>query len=127
MWNNRRMKAERSERWQREDAAPRLATEIPNLLTLSLQLRNRIEETAIPAKSRTQHVIVARAAALFEVACGEPKCENGGFDITAEILHALRSRKATLEGTAQCGGTVGQGYCRCTLMYVMKATYSEPG
>lgn len=125
-WNNRRIKGERSVRWQREDAAPRLAAEVPELLTLSLQLRNCTEEAALPGRSRTQHVIVERAAALFEVACVEPKCESGGFDVTSDVLHALRHRKETLEGTANCGGSVGQGYCRCTLVYVMKATY-RPG
>lgn len=122
-WNNRRIKGERSERWQREDAAPRLAAEIPELLTLSLQLRNCNDETSMPGRSRIQHTIVERAAALFEVACVEPKCEGGGYDITADILTALRQRRETHEGTAHCNGSVGQGYCRCTLVYVMKATY----
>lgn len=125
-WNNRRIKGERSVRWQREDAAPRLAAEVPELVSLSLQLRNCTEESALPGRSRTQHIIVERAAALFEVACVEPKCEGGGFDVTSEILHALRKRKETFEGTATCNGSVGQGYCRCTLVYVMKATY-RPG
>ena len=47
-WNNRRIKGERSERWQREDAALRLAAEIPELLTLLLQLRNCNDETLMP-------------------------------------------------------------------------------
>lgn len=129
MWNGKRArgdrtgKGERSERWQREDAAPRLTAELPDLLTLSLQLRNRTDDTSTPGRSRIQHVIVARAAALFEIACVEPKCESGGFDLSTDVLAALRQRKETLEGEAQCGGTVGQGYCRCTLLYVMKATY----
>jgi hypothetical protein len=123
MWNSKRVKGERSERWQREDAAARLAAEVPELLTLSLQLRNCTEETSMPGRSRTQHVIVERAAALFEIACVEPKCEGGGYDITSDILHALRQRKETLEGTSRCNGSVAQGYCRCTLIYVMKATY----
>lgn len=123
MWNSKRVRGERSERWQREDAAPRLAAEVPDLLTLSLQLRNCTEETSMPGRSRTQHVIVERAAALFEVACTEHKCEAGGYDITSEIMHALRQRKETAEGSARCNGTVGQGYCRSTLVYVMKATY----
>lgn len=123
MWNSKRVRGERSERWQREDAAPRLATVVPELVTLSLLLRNRTDETSMPGRSRTQHVIVARAAALFEIACVEPKCENGGFDITTDVLRALHERKETLDGSAQCGGSVGQGYCRCTLVYVMKATY----
>lgn len=125
MWNRKRARSERSERWQREDAAPRLAVEVPGLASLSLVLRDCAEDTALRSKSRTQHVIVERAAALFEVACTERKCENGGFDLTKDVLAALRRRETSAEGVAQCNGTVGQGYCRCTLEYVVRATYTD--
>lgn len=124
MAGRRRQIIERSQRWQREDAAPRLSTLVPNLTTLSLQLKDAMDDTSAPANSRVQHIIVARAAALFEVACSEPKCEGGGYDLTSEIMFALRRNDELFNGTAHCNGMVGQNQCRCTLYYSAKATYS---
>jgi hypothetical protein len=125
MANRKRQPIERSQRWQREDAAPRLATLVPNLKALSLSLKDAVDDTSSPANGRVQHIIVPRAAALFEVACTEPKCEGGGYDLTSAIMFALNRKEETFEGTANCNGSVGQGHCRCMLHYSGRATY-EP-
>ena len=125
MWNRKGLRNDRTERWKREDAAPRLAGEIPALQSLSLTLKDVREENGIPGKERTQHVIVERAAALFEIPCAELKCVDGGYDITSDVMNALRRRRDTFEGSTQCRGTVGQGACRCTLFFVARAVYRQ--
>jgi hypothetical protein len=124
MWNRKPTKADRSERWKREDAAPRLATEVPSVKTLALVLKDSRGLQGVSGTERTQHVIVDRAAALFEVACADPKCEDGGHDLTHEVISALKRRQEQFEGTSECRGSVGGAPCRCTLNYRATATYS---
>jgi hypothetical protein len=127
MWNRRPTRTDRSERWKREDAAPRLAEEVPQLRTLSLVLRDSRGLQGVAGTERTQHVVVGRAAALFEIACSDTHCVEGGHDLTHEILSALRRRVAHFEGTNDCGGSIGQGggQCRCTLHYTVRAGYAD--
>jgi hypothetical protein len=127
MWNRKGPRVERNERWKREDAAPRLSAEVPGLQSLSLTLKDVREDHGILGKERIQHIIVERAAALFEIRCAEVKCQDGGYDITSEVMNALRRRRETFDGTSECRGTVGSGSCRCTLVYVARATFADPG
>jgi hypothetical protein len=125
MRNRKPVTSERTERWRREDAAPRLTTEAPSLQSLRLILRDFRVDSGLPGKERVQHVIVARAGARFEIPCSEPKCVEGGYDVTTEILQALKSRCETFEGVVSCRGTVREQPCRCSLSFVGHATYAS--
>src|SRR5690606_13376617 len=99
-WNDRQK--ERTERWQREDDAHRLLTEVPYVESLKLNIEERRATNLVPGSRYTQHIIVGRAAARFEVPCSEPKCQEGGHDITHDILNGLRARQARITGTSTC-------------------------
>lgn len=117
------MTGERAERWRREDAAPRLLERVPSLQTLILSLNDLRGENRVNGTKRMQHVIVARAAALFEIPCSDPKCQNGGYDVTSEVLSFLRLRRESFAGVAECGGMVGHNACRCSLSFAARASY----
>lgn len=114
----------RRQRQEREDAAPRLATEVPNLATLRLVVsfhRNDLEMQ--PAHTRV--VVVERAPALFNIPCADKECRDGGHDFTHEILANLRQKKGSFKGTAMCNGELGSAGARCRgeLRYEATATY----
>ncbi len=67
---------------------------------------------------------MTRAGALFEIPCSEPKCQDGGYDVTADILRALRARREDFEGSSQCRGIVGDKECGCSLMFIGQAHYA---
>ena len=112
-----------AERRQREDTAPRLATEVPKLVTLALAISDG-EPGAIGGSDHTRHVVVARAPALFEMRCGNRDCKEGGHDITYELVRALRSGETKIEGQDPCHGNVGSARCGYVMRYVAKATYT---
>jgi hypothetical protein len=124
MWNRKFQRTERSDRWQREDAAARLLDQLPYIRTIKFSLKETRAEHTVAGTTRAQHVIVARAGALFEIACSDPKCENGGHDLTTEVLAGLRDRLAEFGGNSDCHGDLGQGSCDRTLHYSVHATYA---
>lgn len=115
----------RSERWKREDEAPRLRDEAPHLMALRLNLEERRDNNAIAGTRHSLHVVVGRASTLFEVPCGDPKCEDGGHDISASVLQGLFTRESRIEGSSECRGYVGDHACNRTLHYEALASYSE--
>jgi hypothetical protein len=116
-------KRERSERWEREDAAPRLSVAVPELSELRLELRETRQERVVPGTVSVRHVIVGRAAARFEFGCSEPGCEEGGFDVTSEIMSGLRRQAANFEGQCNCSGMISDRLCERTLVFVAHAEY----
>ena len=85
-WQTGNRNPSRPERWAREDDSPRLADTAPGLAMLKLELSEVSGERRVLDSTRIQHVIVKRAAALFEVSCSDQGCRDGGFDITVEVL-----------------------------------------
>jgi hypothetical protein len=65
----------RTERWQREDGAPRLTAEIPQLSELKIVIEEWRSDQPVSGARYTKRVMVAAAPARFEVPCGEPKCQ----------------------------------------------------
>ncbi len=51
MWKRKVTNTEREERWRREDAAPRLAAEVPSLRSLRLRLKDIRGGVASKARS----------------------------------------------------------------------------
>jgi hypothetical protein len=112
----------RSERWEREDAAERLAKVVPALQALRLELRETNDSGAIAGTTCTRHISVATAGALFEVFC--TGCRNGGFDLTRSVLAALESKQTQFEGECGCSGTVGDHDCDRILYFSAQASYN---
>jgi hypothetical protein len=112
-----------AERWQRADDAPRLCDEAPNLKTLRITAEEWRGGGGISGSEHVKIVQVATAPALFLMPCGDPRCKDGGHDITYEVMNMLRSQATRFEGEDGCGGSVGGGECARQLRYVITATY----
>jgi hypothetical protein len=111
-----------AERRQREDQAPRLKDELPELVTLDLELSERKGE-ADPEMTHVKRVVIASAPAHFEIPCGDPSCDGGGHDITHTVMRALRGRLTKFDGEDVCHGSVRSSQCGRVLRYAAVATY----
>lgn len=107
----------RSERWQREDDAPRLKATFPELESLKFELDELVDDRAIPGMRRVRHIMVDQAAALFEIPCSDTKCEDGGHDVTDQVLAALESGSQEFEGQHACHGNASEGPCKRVLAF----------
>ncbi len=127
MLNNRRFSpaAQRfAERRRRENDAPRLSDEVPELKSLRLE----IEEQAAGAASQPKHirrVVVDNAPALFLVPCGDPRCTDGEHDVTRVVMQALRARETKFTGSDECRGSVGTSACPRVLHFEAIAEYGD--
>ena len=116
--------ATRSERWEREDASPRLKQLVPELESLRLSLVENRSGYPISGTRRVQHVMVGTASTRFEIPCGESSCEGGGHDLTPTVGPRLRHRRLEFSGSSECNGSVGGHACLRSLHYAFEATYS---
>jgi hypothetical protein len=112
-----------AERREREDNAPRLAREAPDLTSLKLEVSEQAETTTTQPK-HIRRVVVAHAPALFLIPCGNPSCNGGEHDITSPIMRALRNRETTFSGESQCHGMAGNVPCDRTIRYEATAEYA---
>lgn len=122
-WQNRR--TARSDRWKRENDAPRLRQEVPKLESLRLNLEEFSGGHRVVGTSRIQHVVVAQASSRFEIPCGDSKCEDGGHDVTREMLQQLRGGREAFNGSSVCSGRVGERPCERGLEYSFQAKYQR--
>ena len=115
------------ERRRAEDAAPRLAEQVPSLRTLRLSLSFRRGDVKIGDASYVRVVVVPTAPALFTIACSDTSCRDGGHQITTAMLKALRSGLKEFSGEEPCRGSSGTSGSPCgsTLIYEAQATYEE--
>lgn len=123
MYNRQPPNTSRADRWKREDEATRLSDEIPALKALRLDIYERRGDQAIQGTKYTRHIIVSRAAALFVLPCSEPKCQDGGHEVTFEVMRKLRELATSFEGTSTCCGYVGDNPCSRELHYIATAQY----
>jgi hypothetical protein len=109
-----------AERRQREDDAPRLSAEAPHLLSLRLE----IEEQGASAQPKyIRRVVIDTAPALFFLPCADPRCVDGGHDVTAFVMRALRCHTQSSDGTNDCVGSVGSSACARTIHFNVVAEY----
>src|SRR5881394_2700311 len=87
-----------AERRRREDQAPRLAQSVPKLEHLRLELEERRPAISASETAHVRHIIISRAPALFELPCQDPRCKDGGHDLTASIMRALRASEGRFAG-----------------------------
>jgi hypothetical protein len=128
---NRRRSAEIAQRVQerrdREDSARRLADEFPALEALSLQIKQFRPEGGAADSDHIRRVVVENAPALFHLPCSERTCQDGGYEITPDVMRALRAGQSRFEGESVCNGRVGNNPCNRRLRYVGTAVFSASG
>jgi hypothetical protein len=112
-----------AERREREDAAPRLSTEVPALASLRLGVEERSGKVAVSQPKYTRFVVVATAPALFLVPCGDSHCVDGGHDVTRTVMSALRAGRTHFDGEDECRGSVGSAFCNRVLHFEASAEY----
>lgn len=112
-----------AERRRREDDAPRLSTEVPRLKDLRLEIEERTGGSLVAEPKHIRRIVVERAPALFMLPCGDPRCKDGGHDITRELLRSLHGEQTRFEGEDVCVGSQGSGQCSRILHYVGFANY----
>ncbi|HEY6727860.1 MAG TPA: hypothetical protein VI197_27695 [Polyangiaceae bacterium] len=113
----------RQARWKREDEAARLSAEAPALLELRLELSESSNGRTVLDSSRIVHIVVARAAARFEVPCGDVRCKDGGYDLTHDVMHNVRQRRRSFVGQDSCNGYLGDHPCIRVLQFVAHAEF----
>jgi hypothetical protein len=113
----------RTDRWKREDDAPRLKAEVPSLTSLRLELEEFAEGRPIPGTRRIRHIVVDQAAALFEIPCSDSKCEDGGHDVTRQTMNELEAKHQTFEFDTGCQGVVATRPCGRVLKTTAQAEY----
>ncbi len=111
-----------AERRRREDEAPRLATVVPALASLRLELSERSGSSS-PLR-HIRRVLVDRAPAVFVVCCTDPRCIDGDHDLTSAVMRSLGSHKTKFSGTDDCSGTLGPSPCGRVLDFEAFAEYS---
>jgi hypothetical protein len=114
----------RRERWEREDASPRLKQLVPELESLRVKLVENRGGYPISGTRRVQHVMVRTASTRFEIPCGESSCQGGGHDLTPVVGPRLRHRRVEFSGSSECNGAVGMSGCHRCLDYAFEAEYS---
>jgi hypothetical protein len=109
-----------AERRQREDDAPRLSAEAPDLRSLRLEVE---EQGGSAAPKYIRRIVVDSAPALFLLPCGDPRCVDGGHDVTISVMRAIRSHSPSFDGTNDCVGSVGSSACARVIHFSGVAEY----
>ena len=110
-----------AERRERENSAPRLATEVPDLVSLCFEIEERSGSMAVMQPKYIRRIVVPNAPALFLVPCGDSSCTDGGHDVTGTVIQALRAHRARFSGDEGCRGSLGSG-AACTRVLHFDAT-----
>ena len=118
-------KERNTQRAEREEAAGKLVQRVADLTSLSIAIHETRAYGCVSNTHYIRRVVLEHAPALFEVACSDPRCEDGGYDVTREIILALASRKAHFEGHQACRGRCGAIDCGRVLQYVLTATFRK--
>jgi len=130
MWEQRSHAAAQrfTDRREHEDRAPRLAALIPSLESLKLEVQETrgTWPSADPEGSHLRLVVVETAPAVFVITCHDPQCRDGGYDVTALVMRALRSREPRFECADQCRGRIGTADCQRTIKVFGTAAYRQP-
>ena len=110
------------ERRQRERGAQRLKARVPSLATLRLDIAEGNGAIAAgPVHSRI--IMVETGPALFELACADPSCRDGGYDVTPTVMRGLLEGKTHFEMDSRCNGSVGSAECGRSVHVGVTATY----
>jgi hypothetical protein len=109
-----------AERRRREQDAPRLREQVPNLVSLRLEIEERSGEAGI---KHVRRVVIDHAPALFLVPCGDAKCPDGEHDLTSAVMQALRAHETSFHGKDGCTGKAGLSPCSREVRFDAVAQY----
>jgi len=115
-----------AERRERENSAPRLHDQVPDLLSLRLEVEERSGAASVTQSNYIRRIVVASAPALFLIPCGDPDCTEGGHDITVPVMGALQRRQTDLRTSDDCHGSLGSANCSRVVHCQMVAEYEAP-
>ena len=110
-------------RREREDASARLRDEVPDLVELRFEIEDQAQFEVAPPVSYVRHVVIATAPAMFDLPCGDRKCEDGGHDVTGRVMRTLRGHEGESRGRSRCRGQRAGEPCERKLRYCFTATY----
>jgi len=79
-----------ADRRRREQDAPRLADQVPALVSLEISIDERSGASGV---KHTRRVVVDSAPALFLLPCGDSRCADGEHDLTTTVMRALRAHE----------------------------------
>jgi hypothetical protein len=119
----RNVNSHRSQRWERENDAPRLGIVAPTLESLRITLVEKRGQYAVQGTRRVHVVVVARASSHFEVPCGEDGCD-GSHDLSGALAAPLRANRDNFVGKSECRGMMGNRACDRELLYSCDAVYA---
>jgi hypothetical protein len=111
------------DRRRREDEAARLRAEVPRLESLVLEIQETGPGGGLVDQRHIRRIVVEHAPALFDLPCVDRSCEDGGHDVTLEVMRRLREGAARFNGEHTCSGQRGGGQCGRVLRYMGVATY----
>jgi hypothetical protein len=109
-------------RARREHAAGKLAEKVPALVSLRLSIVEA-RSSGWHGGGYARHIDLKRALALFEFPCSYAHCQDGGYDLTGDLIGGLRLRRARFEGRHACVGRCGSVNCTRLMFFEAKATY----
>ena len=109
-----------ADRRKREEEAPRLGQQVPNLRGLRLEIEER---TGIGGTKHVRCIMIDRAPALFLIQCGDPRCIDGEHDLSGAVMQALRAGKTAFGGSDECRGSIGTSSCARVLHFQAQAEY----
>lgn len=112
------------ERKRRDDEAPRLLSEVPNLTGLRFDIREHTPGNSFSTSTYVRRIVVEHAPARFFIACSDPTCRDGGHDLTREVMWQLQRGETTFEGDSECCGQTRMSTCRRVVHYAAVAAYA---
>jgi hypothetical protein len=115
----------RVQRVQREAAAGKLLQRYPEVASVDIAIHEARPEGCVSDSHYIRRIVLEHAPALFEVPCSYPSCEDGGYDITHDVLGAISARDPKVEGEKACRGRCGALDCTRVLRFVVKIGYRD--
>ncbi|MEZ4225870.1 MAG: hypothetical protein R3B13_33290 [Polyangiaceae bacterium] len=116
-------KERQAERRRREAEAGRLIDRVPSLKSLSFQVQEHGVNGPLGDSKYVRRIPLPHAPALLIMPCTDNQCEDGGHDVTREVLSALMAGETSFQGSDPCHGHTRAASCTRVLRYVAEATY----
>jgi len=112
-----------ADRRERENSAPRLSREVPELRSLRFEIEEKSAASSVSQPKYIRRIVVANAPALFLIPCGDPNCADGGHDVTFAVMQALHAHRTGFAGADDCVGSLGTAACSRVLHFDAVAEY----
>jgi len=114
-----------AERREREKKAGKLRAQVPELSQFHLEIEEGRPEPPRMMARHIRRIVVEHAPALFDLPCIERGCQDGGHDLTSDVIANLREHRSRFEGEHVCPGHLNGKDCGRVMHYVGVASYAE--